>query len=209
VLLTCVCDTRFEIAQDLVMKGSITSRRWLWRISLQVCNCPSYWTVLHTFLTYYTVTYVIASEILRTGTSGKPSHPDGFRILGLFRQLPHRRMTPVALCQNVGQGHRNADTPAGCSRFTSISSSQTNLNRISRVENFLNRISTVENFLNRISTVETNLVKHQIERVENFLNRISTVETNLVKHQIENVLTGLTFCHLYQVWNSHTIMCHY
>ena len=150
-----------------------------------ILDCPSYIT---TPVIYFTVTNLIASEILRaTGTSGKPSHPDGFRIIGLFRQLPRRRMTSVALRQNVGEVRRNADTPAGCSSFTSISSSQTNLNRISRVENFLNRIS----------------------RVENFLNRISTVETNLVKHQIENVVTGLTFCHLYRLWNSHTIISHY
>jgi hypothetical protein len=33
----------------------------------------------------------LAASTFRSGTSGKPSHPDGFRIIGLFTLLPRRR----------------------------------------------------------------------------------------------------------------------
>ena len=52
-----------------------------------------------------------------TGTSGKPSHPDGFSIIGLFTLLSGISVTLVALRQNVRQARKNADTPARLFRF--------------------------------------------------------------------------------------------
>ena len=54
----------------------------------------------------------------RPGTSGKPSHPDGFRIIGLFTLLSRISVNLVALRQNaVRQARKNADTPARLFRF--------------------------------------------------------------------------------------------
>jgi hypothetical protein len=56
---------------------------------------------------------------MHTGTSGKPSHPDGFRIIGrvIYTIVPYKCDSLMALRQNVRQARKNADTPARLFRF--------------------------------------------------------------------------------------------